>query len=279
MSHVQGNTPRPSMFVATFHLASLTTLVIAYPLYSFLAANPAYFLANDIWPRTIYAMTALVSFGIPFVLTFALLPARMFRETLFKNVYLILIAILIALSFIPLLGRIQILPPTISIPIAIILAALAARQIPATRFISIGLLLMSPLTVIFPTHFLRTPDMKKILSNQTNAHPQAPIITLEHTPPIIMFVFDEFPLIDLLDAQGNIDRKRFPNFAEFARQSTWYENATTVHDYTLKAVPAILTGNYPPSGAVLPLTQNYPQSLFNILSNDYAIHALEQATS
>ncbi|MFP6597194.1 MAG: sulfatase-like hydrolase/transferase, partial [Candidatus Hydrogenedentota bacterium] len=43
--------------------------------------------------------------------------------------------------------------------------------------------------------------------------------------------------------------------------------------------PAILTGNYPPSSAVLPLYQNYPQSLFNILSNEYAIHALEQATS
>jgi len=58
----------------------------------------------------------------------------------------------------------------------------------------------------------------------------------------VLLVFDEFPSTDLLGKHRHIDRKRFPNFARLAADSTWYRNATTVSDTTFTAVPAILEG-------------------------------------
>jgi hypothetical protein len=279
MKTANTSVPRPSWFLDDLHIFSLSSLVIAYPLYSFLAANPAYFVANDVWPGTIFAFTILLSLGIPFGLVLLLLPLRFLAGHVFEKAHFFLVTSLIALSFMPLLNRVDVLPAILSIPAAVVLAVFATHQLTTTRFFSIGLAVMAPLTVIFPAHFLLSPDMRQILSNQKAVHSEVPLITIENTPPIVMIVFDEFPLIDLLNARGEIDEKRFPNFADFASESTWYQNATTVHDYTLVSVPAILTGNYPPPGAVLPLRQNYPESLFNLLSGDYAIHALEQATS
>ncbi len=59
---------------------------------------------------------------------------------------------------------------------------------------------------------------------------------------MVLLVFDEFPSTDLLAGHRRIDRRRFPNFARLAADSTWYRNATTVSDTTFTAVPSILEG-------------------------------------
>ena len=67
-----------------------------------------------------------------------------------------------------------------------------------------------------------------------------------------MVVFDAFPVQLLMDADSRIDARRFPNFARFARRATWYSNATTVHENTVYAVPAMLDGRVPGRGAGRP---------------------------
>ncbi len=60
--------------------------------------------------------------------------------------------------------------------------------------------------------------------------------------PVVMIVFDEFPVASLLDGEGNIQAEHFPNFARLAADGTWFRNAVGVHQQTEKAIPTILTG-------------------------------------
>jgi hypothetical protein len=93
-------------------------------------------------------------------------------------------------------------------------------------------------------------------------------------PPVVMILFDEFPLSSLLDAKGRIDRRVYPNFAALADASTWYRNATGVAGYTPWALPAMLTGNYP-ADARAPSYTEYPDNLFTLLSRYYDVKAYE----
>jgi Sulfatase len=96
-------------------------------------------------------------------------------------------------------------------------------------------------------------------------------------PPIVMVFFDEFPLQSLLDSSGQIDRRVYPNFADFAAHSTWYRNATGVSGFTPYALPAMLTGRYP-STVVAPILQNFPKNLFTLFGSSYNLKVSETIT-
>src|SRR4029079_6499770 len=64
-------------------------------------------------------------------------------------------------------------------------------------------------------------------------------------PPIVFVAFDALTDSMLMKPGGDLDAERFPGFAELASDSTWYRNATTVHDSTIKSIPAMLDGRWP----------------------------------
>jgi hypothetical protein len=96
-------------------------------------------------------------------------------------------------------------------------------------------------------------------------------------PPIVVIVFDEFAGLVLNGPDGRVDASRYPNFARFARNATWYRNATTVADFTDRAVPALLTGEMPDKGA-LPIAADHPESLFTLLGGRYSLEVIEPTT-
>jgi hypothetical protein len=96
-------------------------------------------------------------------------------------------------------------------------------------------------------------------------------------PPIVFIVFDALPEPMLMKPGGELDGERFPGFAELARHSTWYRNATTVHDSTVKSIPAMLDGRWP-SNLRRPLVGDPPVNLFTLLRGSYRIWADEQGT-
>ena len=98
-------------------------------------------------------------------------------------------------------------------------------------------------------------------------------------PPVIMIVMDEFPVDALLGPDGEIDAGRFPHFAELAQTGTWYRNASTVHDSTTKAIPAILDGKLPRKGT-RPSFTGHPRSVYDLFGRrGYRIVSSEEATS
>src|SRR3954454_4863402 len=96
-------------------------------------------------------------------------------------------------------------------------------------------------------------------------------------PPIVFVVFDALPESMLMKPGGDLDRQRFPGFAELARRATWYRNATTVHDSTVKSIPAMLDGRWP-SNLRRPLVGDHAVNLFTLLRRDYRIWADEEGT-
>ena len=95
--------------------------------------------------------------------------------------------------------------------------------------------------------------------------------------PVVFVAFDEFPVTSLLDRRGDLDARRFPGFAAFARTSTWLEDTTTVADGTRWAAPALLTGLYPDRDR-LPAWFDYRTNLFTLLARTHRVRAIEPVT-
>ncbi len=96
--------------------------------------------------------------------------------------------------------------------------------------------------------------------------------------PVVLVVFDALPVQLLEDDHGQIDAKRFPNFAAFAANGTWYRHATTISESTRFSVPAILDGRKPRPN----LDSDYashPENLFTLLAPRYRLNVSEEATS
>jgi len=96
-------------------------------------------------------------------------------------------------------------------------------------------------------------------------------------PPIVFVVFDALPESMLMKPGGQIDAARFPGFGDLAAHSTWYRNATTVHDRTSVSIPAMLDGRWP-SNLRRALIADHPVNLFTLLSGSYRILADEEGT-
>lgn len=96
-------------------------------------------------------------------------------------------------------------------------------------------------------------------------------------PPITVVVFDALPVQLLEDDRGRIDAKRFPNFAAFAAEGTWYRHATTISESTRFSVPAILDGRAP-RPHVRADYASHPRNLFTLLRGPYRMNVHEEAT-
>ena len=90
--------------------------------------------------------------------------------------------------------------------------------------------------------------------------------------PVVLLVFDELPVISLMDRRGAIDRHLFPNFAAFQDTATWYRNATAMAELTTGSLPSILTG-LEPEELGLSLGGRIPRSLFTMLEDTHEVRA------
>jgi hypothetical protein len=102
-------------------------------------------------------------------------------------------------------------------------------------------------------------------------------VTVAQSTPVVLMVMDEFPVSALLRPDGTIDAKRYPNFARLAKTASWYPRATSVHEFTTQAVPAVLTGQLPHTGE-LPTLDDHPHNLFTLLGAKYGLHVIEPVT-
>ena len=137
---------------------------------------------------------------------------------------------------------------------------------------------LAPAPLVFALVFLlMSPTSKLVLPAQAerSGGGQAPAAAASgEQPPVVMILFDEFPLSSLLDAKGQIDKRVYPNFAELAGQSTWYRNATGVAGYTPWAMPAMLTGNYP-AKVKAPSYTEYPDNMLTLFGKFYDLKVYE----
>jgi hypothetical protein len=131
---------------------------------------------------------------------------------------------------------------------------------------------LAPAGLVFPVLFFLNPSTKLIL-----APPSVELGTGHGAGdvPIVMVVFDEFPIFALVGADGTIDATLFPSFARLAREGTWFRNATSTATVTPSAVGTILTGRLLGGENALANPTTRTNNLFSLLGAAYDLDVTE----
>jgi hypothetical protein len=133
---------------------------------------------------------------------------------------------------------------------------------------------LTPAPLIFLAIFLFFSPVEKLVF-PPQAHARLAVENAHND--VIFLILDEFTTSSLMNAKGEIDAARYPNFGDLARHSTWFRNATGEHEGTHAAVPAILDARLPKRGRQ-PTFADHPQNLFTLLGGRYRMNVWETQT-
>jgi hypothetical protein len=145
--------------------------------------------------------------------------------------------------------------------LAITLFIISARYARTFQtYISYLALLAIILTLMFVWRGFRSGFPNESSKNANQARPNPKL------HPILFLVFDELSLKHIMK-DGEINRELFPNFAQLASDSMWFQNAMTNHFETAEALPTILTGRVAPVVGT--------PNIFDLLGSEYRINVME----
>lgn len=266
-------TPRRSeRLPRALHLAALSGLSVAQPLYDLIGRHATFLVAHGAGPATVLAFTAILSLGIPLALTLIVEAVSLVSPAAGRRLQHALVALLGgALAAVVLRTQPAILAVAGIVAAAAVLG-IAYRRKGVRTFLTI----LSPAALVFPVLFLTATPAARVMWPRQAAGEAGEFLTL---PPIVLVVFDEMSTFDLLSADGQIDAARFPNMAALAEASTWFPNAAAADPFTPRAVPAIVTGRLPaPDDNRLPFAADHPDNLFTWLGSSYELHVEEPMT-
>ncbi len=257
------------------HLLAVSGFALARPLFDLLGKNAEFFAVRGSTAGDIVLFALVVTFVPALVLLAIEVLVGLASETAATILHHVFLGFLAAVFGVQALkrsgvdGTVVLLVGALAIGVAVALAAWRLR--PARSFLTV----LSAAPILFLALFLFDSEASKLVISSGST--EAAAVRVRATTPIVFLLFDEFPVIDLQQADGGIDAKRFPNFAKLASESTWYRNTTTVSASTTVAVPAILSGQKPRKGA-LPILRDHPNNLFTLLGHRYRMAVTESQT-
>ena len=265
-----------SLLVAGAHLAVLSGFALAQPLFELLADNPEFLAARGSTSAEIVFFAVCLTLVPPALLLLVEALLGLLDPRLRAGAHLVFAALLSALVAIQALEKATELSSPLLVVLALLMGAALAGAYALLRPIASFLTVLTPAPLVFLALFLFVSPVSKLtLASEAKADPSVP----RSQTPVVMVVFDELPLISLLDARGGIDADRYPNFAALARDSTWFRNTTAIHGSTSMAIPAILDGKHPSEDRRLPTASQHPNSLFTLLGRSHRLIVREEATS
>lgn len=267
--------PRSKMWDAV-HVFTLASFAIAQPAYDRLGQNGAFLADHEIRTPAILLLVFVVSVALPAMLVLLENLSARFGRVAYDGFHTIVVFALTTLVALNCCRHLEFLFSGLANLILALglAAALAWRYFGSSRVRAL-ISLSSPAIVIFPVTLLLGSSVTGIL------FPPGKIQAGRWSPvPVVVLVFDEICGSSLMTPDREIDAVRFPNFAELARQSTWFRNASTVHSTTCQAVPAILSGKYPTT-TWPPLPADLPQNLFSTFEStgNYELAVFEPVSS
>lgn len=261
-----------------WHIFALVALALAAPIYELLGKNAAFFVVRGSQPIDLLAFTGAISLAVPLALCLAVLAAKRVSKRLGWVALLGAIAACVMFIALQPLRKWESVPGTQVLVLAGSISLLAALFYASSKSARSVLTVLGPVAIIFPAYFLILTPVRKVLlppayvSGATGAGQPAT------TPPIVLILVDELPVTTLMDAEKQIDRRRFPHLSEFASSATWYRSTLTPGIQTISAIPAILTGTQPEE-LRLPTGAEYPNNIFSLLKDWYKFNANESATA
>jgi hypothetical protein len=252
---------------ATFGLYSLS---VARPLFEVLAPNAEFFVFKRASRLEIFIFIFALSFIIPAFLVLTRFLLSKISETAGNIFQSIVIAILTFAFVMPGLNSHHFITNTGMLMMLILLSGLLGLGYFRINWLRLFYIYLAPAIVVVPLLFIFSPRIHRILFESV---PEIPSVKVQSQTPLVFVIFDEFPLISLLDQNREID-PRYPNFLKMSKEWNWYRGASTVAELTESAVPGILTGRYPEQGR-LPVIMDYPKNLFTLLKNSHRLETFE----
>lgn len=263
-----------STLVAGVHLAALSSLAIAQPLFDLLGKNAEFFAAHDSGRADVVIFALAVTLVPPLALLVVEIAAGLVDGRARTVLHALFVGGLTAILVVQAVKKRVDLPTSrwlfCVIAVTILAALVYWRLRPARLFLSV----LSPAPLVFLVLFLFFSPVEKFV---LPAHAGTTGSTVSADVPVVVVIFDELPITSLMNASHEIDAVRYPNFAALAHDSTWFRRETTVHEGTAAAVPAIMTGIYP-HRHTYPIFADHPNNLFTLLLHSYQIVALEPIT-
>jgi len=266
-----------SFFIDSLVIFALWSIVITQPLLNILGDAASFFVAHDANRFDILLFTFFVALGLP---TLLILIEFLVGKTSYKarKVFHFLLVALLAMGFaLILINKTRLANPLVVVGLSALIGAIIAILIYKAESARSITALASAGALLFPVIFLLfTPVSLFIFGKETAGFTAT---KTDAKTPVVLVVFDEFSPLGLLDANNQIDPVRFPHFAAFAENATWFPKAASVHIQSFKAVPAITTGKFPPDEDVLPSQTAHPNNLFTLLGESYNFNVTENFTA
>ncbi len=260
---------------ALLNLAVLWTFAVAQPLFDLLKDNPEFFAARGSSGGDVISFSVLLVVLPPLLLLAIELLLGLLGRRVREGTHVVFIGVLVALIAAQALKKAfdasDVVLIVLSLAIGAGLAVLWARAEALRSFLNI----LSPAPLVFLALFLFTAPISK-LAFPDDA--QARTIGGVTNTPIVVILLDELPSLSLMDADHEIDAKRFSGFAKLADRATWFPNAYSIYDSTERAQPAIMDGNYPERDH-LPTSSDHPNSIFTLFGKTHRMHVSEEATN
>lgn len=144
------------------------------------------------------------------------------------------------------------------------------------RTVGLWLRYLIPAPVVFAVLFLAFSPVSDLVWHTGQATATAG--TGDPETPVVVLFLDELPLSSLLNSQGQIDARLFPNFARLAQGSSWFRNTTAAAAFTPYALPAMLSGRSTQQPLV-PTAAQFPNTLFTLLGGSHDLVAYETVTA
>lgn len=272
MNAKTGNQKLPNF---KWHIFSLSCFAIAQPLLDIVAKNAELLVARQAGFLDLALLVFVVSMVIPAIFVLPGQVALFFSKSKSRLIFVAtigfitsLLALLVLKEFV---GSASALLVLIALALGIGFAVVYARTEALPMFCDF----LVPIILLVPVLFAFNSDISRVVRNFNGVEFSSP--GADSNIPLVMVIFDELPLLSLLDETANIDSVRFPNFAALAAGSHWFRNAGTLSGSTTVAVPAIISGEIRPGA--LPLAIDYPRNLFTLLSASHEFNVSERVTS
>jgi hypothetical protein len=254
---------------------ALASFAIAQPLFSDFQAGAGFFVARRNQPIDIVLLVLVLTLVPGLVAVMLSWSASVVSPKLGAVTMASLVGLFTALIAHTTLVRFWSIDWVASASVSLAVGVLAAYLYSTWPGLRNFLTYLIPAPLAFALFFLLTAPVSRLVFTDTGTDVTG--VEVDARTPVVFVIFDEFPVVSLLDDKGDLDADLFPNFAELASRSTWYKHTASAHDNTLWAVPALLTGTSP-DDSLLPTNANYPGNLFTLLSRSYELHVIEPFT-
>jgi hypothetical protein len=271
------NQQKKEFLIDALHIFVLFSFGFAQPLFSLLSRNAEFFVAHHSKPVDIIAFIFIISVALPaIVLLVEGVVGLFFGRCIRKGLHVCMFGILVAFILLPALKKIDGISGWVLTVWAIFIGSVITISYIRYRPVRTFFTVLSPALLIFPGLFLfNSPVFNAVFPGQG---PSSATVKIDNPPPIVMVIFDEFPVGSLMDADYKIDPILYPNFYELASKAYWYRNCDSASEQTLKAIPSLLSGLKPKKNQTLPSSIYYPRNLFTLLGGVYKMNVIEPYT-